>query len=79
MKDDVRLELDDIPHGHGKSFRTGVRDVLDNYGHTIMVESKVPNGHQRSYRRGVELGKILRQQINSFVKEYVVLWDFLIL
>jgi len=55
----------DIPHGHGGSFKRGVSDGLLEHNE---IPDNLPNGHGESYRRGVAEGVALRQTIGRRVR-----------
>mgnify|MGYP001243205497 CR=1 FL=1 len=61
----IKIEIPEIPHGHGLSFKKGVADGLlgsnDN-------ESTCHDTHEASYRRGCEVGKALKEEIAKQVK-----------
>lgn len=59
-KDLLDINLISIPHGHNKSFRTGIHDALEGANC-----DNVPNGHENSYRRGCAIGAQLRDEISS--------------
>lgn len=62
----IQLEILDIPHGHGLSFKKGIADgLLDCRGH----EGTVHKTNAASYHRGIEAGKVLKQQIALLVKD----------
>ncbi|MEP2990901.1 MAG: hypothetical protein ABJO88_18250 [Parasphingorhabdus sp.] len=59
----------DIPHGHGLSFKKGVSDGLlerNDYA------ADLPNGHNNSYALGVEEGAVLRQETALRVRPKVL-------
>lgn len=59
----------DIPHGHGLSFKKGVSDGLldcSDYANNL------PDGHNGSYARGVEEGIALRRAIALRVRPNVL-------
>ena len=59
----------DIPHGHGLSFKKGVSDgLMERDG----IDDNRPNGHEESYRRGVSEGISLRQTIALRVRPEVL-------
>lgn len=63
--DILNTALNDIPQGHGLSFKKGISDGL--LGKTDYHE--VPNGHDRSYQRGLKVGEELKGQVASSVKD----------
>ena len=61
----IQLEVSDIPHGHGLSFKKGVSDgLLGCRDH----EEGLHETHAASYQRGIEMGDALRRKIASLVK-----------
>ena len=56
----MNIEISEIPHGHGLSFKKGVADALLE---TKDNESSCPKTHLASYHRGYEAGKTLRNII----------------
>ncbi len=61
----VTLEVPEIPHGHGLSFKKGVADgLLDCREH----ESTPHETHSASYQRGHEVGAELKREIAKLVK-----------
>jgi hypothetical protein len=61
----IKLTIQDIPHGHGLSFKRGVADgLLESQAH----ETEPHETHRESYRRGVEMGQSLKAEIAQFVK-----------
>ena len=57
--------INDIPHGHGLSFKRGISDgLLDEQNHV----GNIPNGHNRSYEKGKEFSKVLKDEILKKVK-----------
>ncbi len=61
----LSIDFDEIPHGHGLSFKRGVSDGLlgeDDF------ESKVDITHRASYRRGVTMGQNLKETIAKTIK-----------
>lgn len=61
----VTIEIPEIPHGHGLSFKKGVADgLLDCRNH----EAELNKTHDASYRRGIEVGAKLKSQIAKLVK-----------
>lgn len=61
----VKIEIQEIPHGHGLSFKKGVADGLldcrDN-------EATPHETHAASYERGIEVGAALKCEIAKLVK-----------
>jgi len=61
----IELEIPEIPHGHGLSFKKGIADgLLDNRDH----EATPHETHAASYQRGVEVGAHLKTIIAKLVK-----------
>lgn len=59
----------DIPHGHGLSFKKGLSDGLLERNDYV---DDLPNGHGASYERGVEEGVALREVIAARVRPEVL-------
>ncbi len=61
----VTIEIPEIPHGHGLSFKKGVADgLLDCQGR----EETFHETHSASYQRGIEAGAELKREIVKLVK-----------
>ena len=61
----VQIEIPEIPHGHGLSFKKGVADgLLDTRSH----ESEPHETHSASYERGITVGADLKEKIALHVK-----------
>lgn len=61
----IELDIPEIPHGHGLSFKRGVADgLLDNHDH----EATPHETHAASYQRGLEVGAELKLKIAKLVK-----------
>jgi hypothetical protein len=59
-------DKNDIPHGHGLSYKKGVADgLLDQRGY----ENDVHETHIASYHRGRDEGEKLRRVIGDRVKD----------
>jgi hypothetical protein len=59
------IELQDIPHGHGLSFKRGISDgLLETNEHEALPHET----HAASYKRGFALGEMLKQEIAKTVK-----------
>ena len=59
----------DIPHGHGLSFKKGVADALLSECRGYRSHKhKLPNGHSASYRRGYGEGVKLKKVISKRVR-----------
>jgi hypothetical protein len=62
----IHVEIEEIPHGHGLSFKKGVTDgLLETNTH----EQSVHATHRASYQRGVAAGQQLREEIARVVKK----------
>ncbi len=62
----LQIEIPDIPHGHGLSFKRGVADgLLDSSEHQDLPHAT----HAASYGRGVEVGRTLKTKIAPLVKD----------
>lgn len=61
----MNIEIPEIPHGHGLSFKKGVADgLLKTDGH----KNSCHDTHLASYRRGYETGETLKKSISQKVK-----------
>jgi hypothetical protein len=61
-------EMDDLPHGHGLSFKKGVCSILMK--DLCHVDKKdLPNGHAKSFEKGRKYGLELEQRIAQKVKK----------
>jgi hypothetical protein len=59
------IEIPEIPHGHGLSFKKGIADgLLETKEH----ESTCHETHLANYRRGYEIGEALKKVISNKVK-----------
>lgn len=59
------IEISEIPHGHGLSFKKGIADGLfENRTH----ENSCHDTDLASYRRGYEIGEALKKAIALRVK-----------
>jgi len=56
----MNIKIEQIPHGHGLSFKRGCSDGLLKKED---FKEGLPNGHQVAYQRGVDLGKELQKNI----------------
>lgn len=61
----IDIEIPEIPHGHGLSFKKGVADALLE---CQVHESECHPTHATSYKRGQETGSKLKEVIASHVK-----------
>lgn len=59
----------DIPHGHGRSFKKGISDGLLS---RTDYAGDLPNGHNESYARGVQEGIALRATVAARVRPEVL-------
>lgn len=61
----INLNIPEIPHGHGLSFKKGIADgLLDCRDH----EGTPHETHLASYERGIEVGAELKREIAKLVK-----------
>lgn len=61
----IQINIPEIPHGHGLSFKKGVADgLLESRDH----EATPHETHAASYQRGIEVGAELKSQIAKLVK-----------
>ena len=61
----IQIEITEIPHGHGLSFKKGVADgLLDSQEHKQTIDKT----HSASYRRGIDAGTKLKSEIAELVK-----------
>ena len=65
-KNNVVISGDEIPHGHGLSFKKGLADGLLESNH---YENEFHNTHAHSYARGKVVGDELRERIAKLVKK----------
>jgi hypothetical protein len=61
----VQIDIPEIPHGHGLSFKKGVIDGLLG---TRSHESEIHETHLASYERGLAVGADLKEKIAGQVK-----------
>lgn len=61
----IKLNIPEIPHGHGLSFKKGIADGLLD---TDSNEDTCHETHRASYLRGHELGVMLKLEIAGNVK-----------
>lgn len=61
----IQLKIEEIPHGHGASFKKGIASILVNSD----FSENLPNGHDNSYERGQQIGKELKAEIAKLVKD----------
>lgn len=62
----VNIDLPELPHGHGLSFKRGVVDGLIE---TLQHEDELPPTHRHSYNLGTNFGQELRAMIAGFVRK----------
>lgn len=62
----IQIDIPQIPHGHGLSFKKGIADGLLD---AKEYKKTVHETHFASYQRGADIGLELKQQIAEFVKE----------
>jgi hypothetical protein len=61
----IQLNIPEIPHGHGLSFKKGVADgLLDCRDH----EATPHETHAASYQHGIEVGAELKREVATLVK-----------
>lgn len=61
----IQLKIEEIPHGHGASFKKGIASILANSD----LSENLPNGHEHSYERGQQIGNQLKAEIAKLVKD----------
>lgn len=61
----IKLEVSDIPHGHGLSFKRGVSDGLLEHN---LFQNDIHSTNLHSYKRGLAVGQELKKQIANKVK-----------
>ena len=61
----IQINIPEIPHGHGLSFKKGVADgLLDSRDH----QETPHETHAARYQRGIEVGAELKREIAKLVK-----------
>ena len=61
----IQIEITEIPHGHGLSFKKGVADgLLDSQEHKQTIDKT----NSASYKRGLDAGIKLKIEIAKLVK-----------
>lgn len=61
----IEIEIQEIPHGHGMSFKKGIADgLLDSRVHKDVIHDT----HRKSYNRGLVIGAELKLEIAMHVK-----------
>ncbi|WP_226562169.1 hypothetical protein [Salipiger thiooxidans] len=63
---ELQIEIPELPHGHGGSFKRGISDGM--FGNALDEQGQ-PNGHERSYRLGYERGEMMRAAVANMVRE----------
>lgn len=61
----IQIEIPEIPHGHGLSFKKGVADGLLE---CLTHEETLHNTHSASYERGLLVGAELKREVAKLVK-----------
>jgi len=54
----IKIEIQEISHGHGLSFKKGIADGLFKCNEN---EQKIPKSHLKSYERGLKVGAELER------------------
>lgn len=55
-----KIEIQEMPHGHGLSFKKGIADGLFKCNEN---EQRVPKSHFKSYEHGLKIGAELEREI----------------
>ena len=64
----IELEIpDELPHGHGASFKKGISDALLESAKTELAHT--PEGHEESKRKGISVGAEIVKLISIIVKQ----------
>jgi len=58
------IEIPEIPHGHGLSFKRGVADGLLE---SNQYEDEIHDTHSASYKKGQDVGKRMKQIVAQHV------------
>lgn len=61
----IQLKTEEIPHGHGASFKKGIASILVDSD----FNENLPTGHGHSYERGKQIGIELKAEIAKLVKD----------
>jgi hypothetical protein len=61
----IHLQIPEIPHGHGLSFKKGIADGLLDSGEHAQTTHET---NRASYQRGKEVGAALKSAIAPLVK-----------
>jgi hypothetical protein len=62
----IEIDISEIPHGHGLSFKKGIADgLLGNRSY----ETEIDATHHASYERGHIVGTNLKEKIAPIVKK----------
>lgn len=63
----IEIEIpDELPHGHGASFKKGVADAILESAKTELAHT--PEGHDESRRKGLILGGEIVKIVSRIVK-----------
>jgi hypothetical protein len=65
----MKIELtipDELPHGHGASFKKGIADALLESAKSEI--SHTPEGHNESREKGQVVGKEIAKHVSKIVK-----------
>ena len=62
----INLEINEIPHGHGLSFKRGVASSLVDIDD---LSKNLPSTHEHSFERGKQIGNQLKTEIAKAVKD----------
>lgn len=60
----IQIEIPEIPHGHGLSFKKGVSDGLLG---SEANKNQLHETHLASYERGFAVGEVLKERIAVLV------------
>lgn len=63
---ELKIQIPEIPHGHGLSFKKGIADALLS---TQNNEASCHVTHLASYHKGYEIGEILKTEVGFSVKK----------
>ncbi len=61
----IQLEIEEISHGRGLSFKKGIASVLLDTD----FSTTLPDGHERGYADGQKAGQQLKAEIAKLVKD----------
>jgi len=62
----ISVEINELPHGHGASFKKGLSDGIFDKKEFI---NDIPTGHEKSYQKGISIGNALCKEIAKQVKD----------